>query len=299
MAILKTRCPECNAGLKSPTGFTVGQTVCCPKCETYFSVKEPEEERDDEEDETPKKGAKKTVKASAADDDGDDGDSPKTKKKKRAYDEDEEPTRSYKNSPLRYAVLGILVVVMLVLGYMLYDKWKTEREVAKANEASGNNTPNPQFQQPPPLVPNNVRPGPGPGPIGPIPNPKGPKGKQPTGKAPELPNPLGGFEGAAATPAQIAKFKTDLVGTWAADLGNGATEELTYTASGTFTSKLTGPMPAMASGKYMVTGAVTTKVFKVQLDTSAGPRTITVTIEDNELLHPSLQPGVTGTFRKK
>ena len=27
MALLKIRCPECNAGLKSPTGFKVGQTV--------------------------------------------------------------------------------------------------------------------------------------------------------------------------------------------------------------------------------------------------------------------------------
>ena len=36
-----------------------------------------------------------------------------------------------------------------------------------------------------------------------------------------------------------------------------------------------------------------------QLDAGNGPRTITATFDDDELQHPTLQPGVTGTFRKK
>lgn len=303
MALLKTRCPECNAGLKSPTGFAVGQTVCCPKCETYFAVEEPEGEE-------PKKApagakgkatdapaAKKTLKATVADDDDDD-DAPKKKKKKKvSYDEDEEGTRSYKNSPLRFVVLGVLVVVMLVMGYFLYDKRKKEAgggDTSRDEAAVVN--PRVADQNGPKLQP--IQPGLAVG---------GPKQPDPGGKggAPAVPFGLGlGLGGdPALTPAEIQKrtdkFKTMLVGTWVADLGGGVTEELTYTANGTFTTKLTGPAPATLTAKYTIKELVGTKGVKIQLDTGGGTRTVVALLDGDELEHPSLQEGVTGTFRKK
>lgn len=147
VALLKIKCPECGAGLKSPTGFTVGQTVCCPKCETYFPVEEPEEEAE----EAPKKSApaggkpapaKKPVKAAADEDEDEEEDEEeapkKKKKKKRRDDDDEDGGRSYKNSPLRFIILGILIIIMLVLGYMLYEKKKKEKE---DNAAAGGAPP--------------------------------------------------------------------------------------------------------------------------------------------------------------
>ncbi len=307
MALLKTRCPECNAGLKSPTGFAVGQTVCCPKCETYFAVEEPEEAEGEEPKKAPAgtKGkradapaAKKTLKATVADDDDDDDDdAPKKQKKKKkvSYDEDEEGTQSYKNSPLRFVILGVLVVVMLVMGYFLYDKRKKEKAAGggdtSRDEAAVVN-PRVADQNGPKLQP--IQPGLVVG---------GPKQPNPGGKggAPAVPFGLGG--GPALTPAQaqaqMQKFKTALVGTWVADLGGGVTEELTYTATGTFTTKLTGPAPATLTAKYTIKELVGTKGVKIQLDTGGGTRTVTATFEDDELQHPTLQPGVTGTFRKK
>ena len=85
---------------------------------------------------------------------------------------------SYKNSWLRYAVLGVLIVALGVLGYMLYDKKMTRRE-------SANTTPEGRgiirAELPTEEIPL------GPGPVGAgaggAPKPKGktePKGKGPT-----------------------------------------------------------------------------------------------------------------------
>lgn len=133
MALLKIKCPECRAGLKSATGFAVGQTVCCPKCETYFAVEEPEDE-----DEAPRTGkpAKKAVRAAVAEELPDDEDEEPRKKRKKRRDDDEDEERSYKNSPLRYVILGVLIAVMLVLGYLLYEKKKSEREDSAAPVAA-------------------------------------------------------------------------------------------------------------------------------------------------------------------
>ena len=138
MSLLKIKCPECNAGLKSASGFTVGKTVCCPKCETYFEVEAPEEEEEAEEAPKPKEKpkskaaapAKKPVKAAVADDKDDDDDEddeeeeekPKKKKKKKKKKRGDDGEGSYKKSPVRFIILGILLIVMLVLGYFLYKK---------------------------------------------------------------------------------------------------------------------------------------------------------------------------------
>jgi uncharacterized Zn finger protein (UPF0148 family) len=289
VAILKTRCPECDAGLKSPTGFAVGQTVCCPKCETYFAVEEPEDEEEP-------KAAKKPVKAAALDNDEDDDrddEAPKKKKRKRRDDDDEdEPARSYKNSPVRFVILGVLIVVMLVLGYMLYEKRKGERAM---NAGSG---PAPADDDLGPIPGRATGPAAG----GPRPNanPNPVVPKPPAGKPPAGPDPIGGlFGGGPAHPALFQRYKLLLVGTWVADLGGGVTEELTYATDGTFTATLSGATAMTVTGKYVATEAVGKKGLKLQLDTAAGARTVTVTFEGDEMEHPSLQPGVTASFRRK
>ncbi len=306
MSLLKIKCPECNAGLKSSTGFEVGQSVSCPKCETDFTVEEPD-------DDMPAPG-KKPVKAAAADDEDDDEQPRKKKKKARAADDDEDiEQRSYKNSPLRYAVLGVLVVVMLVLGYFLYDKKKKEREAAALEADQPILRPDPSAQRDPVvrLDPNAPRPQPagfGDGGAGVRPNPK----KNPTPKkGPDVGGIAvnafgqllagGGAQNQKEADALTQKYTAALVGSWSADLGKGVTEELTYTADGTFAAARSGgnAEASAVAGKWTVKGLTGTKGLKLQLDTVAGPRTITAVFEDGELQHPSQQPGVTATFRKK
>ena len=162
MPILRAVCPGCGAGLKctDPAGFAVGEAVTCPKCDTEFKVKaaapvaakpvaaKPVAKKpqviDDDEDDRPKK---KVVKATAADDDEDeDGDRPR-KKKRRDDDEEDADDRprkkkkrkadrdeggSYKTSPVRFIILGVLVTIMLVLGVLLFLKWQSEKQGAGA-----------------------------------------------------------------------------------------------------------------------------------------------------------------------
>lgn len=98
MSLAKVPCPECGASIKAAEGFEVGEEVTCPKCDTAFAVPKPK------------------AKAAVAEEEDEPAEKPKKKKKKVASAD--EP-RSYKNSPLRYAILGALVLVMIVLGVML------------------------------------------------------------------------------------------------------------------------------------------------------------------------------------
>ena len=110
---------------------------------------------------------------------------------------------------------------------------------------------------------------------------------------------LGGAPTGDAARATKEKYQAQLVGTWTADLGDGYTEERTYNSDGTFSAKLTGPAPATASGKFAVLQLVGTKGLKLRLGDEPAAKTVTVNFEGDELEHPSLRPGVTGTFRKK
>jgi DNA-directed RNA polymerase subunit M/transcription elongation factor TFIIS len=101
MSLAKVSCPECGASIKAAEGFEVGEEVTCPKCDTAFAVPKPK------------------AKAAVAEGDDEPAENPKTKKKKAAG---EGEPRAYKDSPLRYAILGALVLVMVVLGVMLYLK---------------------------------------------------------------------------------------------------------------------------------------------------------------------------------
>ncbi len=332
MGLLKIKCPECNAGLKSATGFTPGQTVCCPKCETYFAVEEPAEDEDEDEPKTKTKTgkgkekdapAKKAVKAAVADDADDEeeeDEKPKKKKKKRAADDDDE--RSYKKSPIRFVILGILVLVLIGLGVMLYLKKQREATAEKQREATAEKerqaTAEKERQEteraekerdekpPAPFVPKNDQKNDQKNDPKVIPkvNPK------PDGKGPDaggfVTGAVGGLlSGGPAAPDREPelrrKYTAALVGVWTADLGNGVTEELTYKADGTFTAKRTGAAPATTSGRYTITSLVGTKGLRIQQDSAAGAvgRTVTAVFEGNELQHPSLEPGVTAVFRKK
>ena len=47
MALTRITCSHCGTGLKSPTGFAVGQVVLCPKCKKQFKVITPEDESEE------------------------------------------------------------------------------------------------------------------------------------------------------------------------------------------------------------------------------------------------------------
>jgi hypothetical protein len=330
MALNRIPCPECGAGLKSATGFTVGQTVCCPKCETYFNVEEPAEDNEDaEEKESPKKvksstpsnkakaaGGKKPVKAAAMSDDDDDDreddeededDKPKKKKKKkkrRDDDDDDEEERSYKNSPLRYAILGILIIVMLVGAFFLYKKYQKEHgdDTASTKPSEENSTPS----RGPAIPAGGGRPNAKFVPIDA--NKNGPqisKGGFPKGKSNDSLIPGGILGSNPLTPAEKTKFtqqlRTQLIGTWKADLGDGVTAQLMYTADGKVTETVTTPKGTQTTmGTWTAKDVVRRDTLPLTLVWSgtAGTTDVKLVFEDDELQHPVLGQGVIGIFRK-
>ncbi len=75
---------------------------------------------DDEDDDRPKKKRRRDD-----DDDEDDDDRPRKKKKRKSGGGE---GGGYSNSPIRYVVLGVLVLIMLVLGVMLIIKKMNEKD---------------------------------------------------------------------------------------------------------------------------------------------------------------------------
>lgn len=162
MALTRVVCPSCQAGLKSAAGFRPGQKLRCPKCQNSFEVpdEEPEETPvespkkkpvaaviDDDEEERPK--AKKPKKVAVVEEDDDDEeeeekDRPRKKKKKKKKG-------GYKNSPIRFVILGVLLVVLGVMGCLLYQK--KQNESTTANTGSSNDTG--QETDPPPRKSNS------------------------------------------------------------------------------------------------------------------------------------------------
>lgn len=151
MPIAKATCPECGAKLSSPDGFDIGEEVECPKCERSFKVRAPkpapapvkpapkaakpqgvdEGEDDEEEVEKPRPRSKKSSSKSRRDEDDEDyeDERPRSKKKKAG---------GYKNSPIRFVVLGALVVIMAVMGYFLVRKIMAERAAnARVGQPTG------------------------------------------------------------------------------------------------------------------------------------------------------------------
>ena len=133
MPIAKATCPECGAKLSSPDGFDIGEVVECPKCETEFKIRASKPAA------APVKSAKPKVVADAEDDEDYEDDELKLKKKKKQgsrRDSDDEE-KSYKNSPLRFVILGVLVLVMLVGGFFLVKKILAERAANAGLQPAG------------------------------------------------------------------------------------------------------------------------------------------------------------------
>jgi uncharacterized Zn finger protein (UPF0148 family) len=325
MAINRISCPECSAGLKSGTGFSPGQTVCCPKCETYFVVEEPADEVEEEQEKPARstKGKGKTgsanTKGRTKPDDGEEEDDyePPRKKKKKKRSEDDDDERSYKNSPVRYGILTVLVVIMLVGLYFLIQKYRREHEEVASNDtpATSTETPaaGPGTGAPPLGVPGTGRGprGPGvvftPGGVRPPGVPPGTVRKVPTDDPAAQRGGVvsGGLLGPDIIPSNEAKqllqkYQAQLMGTWKADLGGGVTAQLVYAPDHTVIETVTGPAGTRkTTGKWNITGLVNRRSVTIELMPETGAaRTEKLVFEDDELLQPVPSQSVTGVFRK-
>ncbi|MBA4063396.1 MAG: hypothetical protein C0501_06725 [Isosphaera sp.] len=109
-------CPECGADVKLPAVMRPGRAINCPECETRF------------------------VPGDAAADAGGGAKKPKKKKKKAAADDG---GWSYRTSWVRFAVLGVLLVVLGVLLYMWYQKIQRDREAERGDPAPADPTRGP------------------------------------------------------------------------------------------------------------------------------------------------------------
>lgn len=111
VALNKIACPECGTGLKSATGFKVGQFVRCPKCKDEFEVEPPEVEEEEFEERKP---SRKPVRVAVEEDNEDDEDEDErpTKKKKKRRDDDDEGAKS---NIAFYIRLGVLLIILIGL----------------------------------------------------------------------------------------------------------------------------------------------------------------------------------------
>ena len=296
MSLKRVKCPACGAGLTSPTGYEVGQSVECTKCESPFIVEDVQ--------------------------DCDDGNE----------------KRSYKNSPMRYAVLGVLVAVMIGLGVMLILKKQADRETEESNAKlnASENEGEPKPTQPnngfdanggiQPHVPPKLNGGPGvggfpkggaaPRPIpGAPPPPQLPKKEPGPGDLPPpknatvpgepMPPPKGGgtigglnIPGGAPLADSpegkqlLATLRAKLIGSWEGTAPDGAVHKLTYEAGGKFTLDAGGKS---TNGMWNAEGIVGGKVLKI----TRGTATFKVVFEGDDLLHDTETPGVAVVLKKK
>lgn len=167
MRVHDINCPKCRAGLKSKAGVPVGQSLSCPKCKNKFVVEEPDdadvlddtqvievedvrpprkkeppapprkkassqEDEPTEEIQLPK--TKKVVKAQRDDDEDEEEErKPKKKKKKKRQDDDQEESlflRLKHNIFVRIITMVILLGILAVAAYLLYEKRKAEAQDA-------------------------------------------------------------------------------------------------------------------------------------------------------------------------
>lgn len=271
MSLIRIKCPECGAGLKSSTGFTPGQSVSCPKCETEFTVEAQTAE------------SLAASNRAGGPDDFVPGGSRGANHNGKEW--------SYKNSWLRYAVLGVLIVALGVLGYMLYDKKMTERK------ESANTTPEGRgiirAEPPGEIIPL------GPGPVGAgaggAPKPKGktePKGKTPT----------------------MDEVKKTLVGIWETKREN-ENHTIDYNANGMFSYAMEkeGQPKKVVQGQWKLVRVEQAMAAPVQVidlhlewtpDGKPTVKEIALLKQDGTLGHPLLDREIEGkksgtTFTKK
>ena len=155
MRVHQITCPHCGSELKSKAGIPEGQTIPCPKCKKKFAVRAADEdevvEDFDDDEPPPRKGARgrravdddPTEEDEAArparrkgrrnDDDTEEQPRPRNKKRKRRVVEDEEEglyTRLKHNVWVRVITLAVLLGILAVLAYLLYEKKKAEENAA-------------------------------------------------------------------------------------------------------------------------------------------------------------------------
>lgn len=191
---------------------------------------------------------------------------------------------SYKNSWQRYAVLGVLLVVMGVLGYMLYEKRTKQSEASRGNDEpdvlEAKNYTVKAGQLPPGAA------------LKPLPNPGSPAG------------PAGAARPDTATPKKgrgAADLTKQLVGTWESKTGD-QTATVEYKDDGTFRYTATGSDKAV-TGTWKVEEAASraggpTLTWAVEGQTiPAAPLVVRDgKIEKHPLLH---RPADAGTFERK
>ena len=167
MRVNQIDCPKCGASLKSAAGVPVGKSLACPKCRHKFTVQVPDDadvidDADVVDDDRPsprKKGpppppAARRRSTARDDDDEDDDDEPRPKKRKpegrrRPRDDDEEDERPRKkkrrreedaeelslyrrlrnNMAVRIITWVVLLTILAVSAYLLYEKRKAEAEL--------------------------------------------------------------------------------------------------------------------------------------------------------------------------
>ena len=177
MRVHEITCPKCRSGLKSKAGVPVGQSLVCPKCKNKFVVEEPEQPEDADiledtqvievEDERPaRKGppappkkkavsraeerteeiqlpkTKKVVKAHRDEEDEDEEEErkPKKKKKKKQHQDDADENlflRLKHNIFVRIITMVILLGILAVAAYLLYEKRKAEALDANKGPSQG------------------------------------------------------------------------------------------------------------------------------------------------------------------
>lgn len=141
--ILRVTCPECGAGLKAddPAGFEVGQALECPKCDTYFEVETPRAA-------AVAKPVAKAKKPVVVVEDDDDDERPRNKRRRDYDDEEEDRPRKkrkseaggyarYRKSPIRFIILGVLIVVLIVMAVLLKMKWDREKQDQSRIDVAG------------------------------------------------------------------------------------------------------------------------------------------------------------------
>ena len=155
MLLHQITCPKCGASLTSKAGVPEGRQLNCPKCQNRFAAEAPPVEAEivDEVDE-----AALRRKTSSSTERRNRQDEARTPCRRRPLDDDEEPEeRPHKrkkkreqekgtyqklkgNIWVRVVTLTVLLSIMAVLGYMLYQKIQRDNDARDFNRGAEEGT---------------------------------------------------------------------------------------------------------------------------------------------------------------
>lgn len=266
MAIPQTQCPECREVVASEAGFSSGQTVLCPKCETYFTAAP-----------LGSVAARKQPGRPARAESG-----PRPRKK-----------FSIVNAVVAFVLL--LIIAGGVYSFVVYrnqeaDKRAREQAERDANPAKMNG---PISDAPPKKDGKNkdrkTTPNPNKGPSNPAP-------------PPALDLVLGTILPKSPPPSpaeaqrQIDQLRPQLIGTWKSKPGDPTVRTIEYRADGTFRDEVTGPKARVLEGTWEVAGVAGKKGLK--LTRSGGSPPVRTVLEGGELIHDADEPGATAVLVK-